>query len=321
MEQGQVAEQPGSEVDSFAAILNQEAGEPQEPQEPQAETPEGEVEEVTTADESPEPQDENTITIDPEAPMFEVTIKAEGGTNETKKVSLKDLESGYMMQADYQRKTAELARAREQLTTEVQQMIEPERQAYVQNLNILQQAVLGLSAPELQNVNWEQLAAEDPAKYVQLTAKAQRVQQTLQHIQAQQQQAEAQARQKAAEQSKRMLSDPIQGIPNWGAEVYQSLINEGSKMYGFTPEEVAQVVDYRMIKVLHDAQQYQKLKAAKPIVEKKVTAVPKVLKPGTPAVQGDIQAKQDKEVFQKLKKTGDLRDAASAFLVLDKRKK
>jgi hypothetical protein len=317
-QQGQAPSEPGSEVDAFAAILNQETGQelPNEPEQPAED-----VQEVTTADENPEPQDENTITIDPEAPLFDITIKAEGGADETKKVSLKELESGYMMQADYVRKTKELAKAREQLTSEVQQMIEPERQAYVQNLQILQQAVLGLSAPELQNVNWDQLAAEDPAKYVLLTSKAKRVEQTLQYIQAQQQQAEAQARQKAAEHSKKMLSDPINGIPNWGQELYTTLINDASKQYGFTPEEVAQVVDYRMIKVLRDAHEYHKLLQAKPVMDKKVAVAPKVLKPGAPAVQGDVQAKQEKEVFQKLKKTGDLRDAASAFLVLDKRKK
>jgi hypothetical protein len=298
-------------VEKIAALLGQERlPEPQLPTTPptqEAQQPEQQTEQV---------EDENTITIDPEAPLFDVTVKVEGGASENLKVSLKELESGFMMQKDYQRKTAELARAREQLTQEVQKMVEPERQSYTQNLQILQQAVLGLAAPELQSVNWEQLASEDPAKYVQLTAKAQRVQQMLSHIQNQQQQAQQQALQQAAQQCQKMLTDPIQGIPNWGAEVAQTIIQTGTT-YGYSPEELAQVVDYRHIKVLHDLAEYNKLKAAKPGVEKKVTVVPKVLKPGAPA--GDLQAKKETELSQKLRKSGSVNDAAALLLARRKR--
>jgi hypothetical protein len=315
-ELGQVTEQPeyneAAAAADIAGILKRDRGEAE---------PTEQVEEVAqdAADEAPV-DDENSITIDPEAPLFDVTVKTEGGANENLKVSLKELESGFMMQKDYQRKTAELARAREQLTQEVQKMVEPERQSYVQNLQMLQQAVMSLAAPDLQNINWEQIASEDPAKYVQLTAKSQRVQQTLQHIQGQMQQAQQQAIQQQAEHCQRMLSDPVQGIPNWGPEVAKTVIQVGTDL-GYSNEELAQVVDYRAIKALHEISEYRKLKAAKPAVEKKVTVAPKVLKPGAPADANALQAKQETELKQRLQRTGDVKDAQALLLAKMRRKR
>ena len=196
-------------------------------------------------------------------------------------------------------------------------MVEPERQQYVQNLQVLQQAVMSMTAPELQNINWEQIASEDPAKYVQLSAKAQRVQQTLQHIQGQMQQAQQQAIAQAAQQCQRMLTDPVNGIPNWGQEVAQTIIQTGSA-YGYSAEELAQVVDYRHIKVLHELAEYRKLKDAKPGVEKKVTVVPKVLRPGAPQ-SGDSQAKRVNELQQRLRASGSVKDAAALLAAQRKR--
>jgi hypothetical protein len=305
--EGQDVDQPdlneAQAAEKIAAIMNRGKEPP-----PEA-IPETAVEPQVTPEAAAPEEDENTITIDPDAPLFDVTVKVEGGGSENLKVSLKELEAGYMMDKDYRRKTAELSRAREQLTQEVHKMVEPERQQYVQNLQVLQQAVMAMTAPELQNINWEQIASEDPAKYVQLSAKAQRVQQTLQHIHGQMQQAQQQAIAQAAQQCQRMLTDPVNGIPNWGQEVAQTIIQTGNA-YGYSAEELAQVVDYRHIKVLHELAEYRKLKEAKPGVEKKVTVVPKVLRPGAPQ-SGDSQAKRVNELQQRLRTSGSVKDAAA----------
>jgi hypothetical protein len=306
--EGQDVDQPdlteAQAAEKIAAIMNRGKEPP-----PEA-IPETAVEPpITPEAAAPEVEDENTISIDPEAPLFDVTVKTEGGGSETLKVSLKELESGYMMDKDYRRKTAELARARESLTQEVQKMVEPERQQYVQNLQVLQQAIMTMTAPELQNINWEQIASDDPAKYVQLSAKAQRVQQTLSHIQGQMQQAQQQALAQQAQRCTQMLADPIEGIPNWGPDVAKTVFQTGLSI-GYSQEELAQVVDYRHIKVLHELAEYRKLKEAKPAVEKKVTVVPKVLKPGAPQ-SGDSQAKRVNELQQRLRTSGSVKDAAA----------
>jgi hypothetical protein len=67
-----------------------------------------------------------------------------------------------------------------------------------------------------------------------------------------------------------------------------------------------------MIRVLHDALQFQKAKAVKPKDQAK--AVPKVLKPGTPQGKSETQAKQEAQLRQRLQKTGSVEDAAALYL-------
>lgn len=325
---GQASGQPEGDagvVDRLAALFGESGDEPaqEEQQQPESDAaPEPVVQEADTDPaETEEESVQDTLTIDPDSPLVEITIKTEGGADETRLWSLNEMKAGVMMHKDYQRKTAELAKARDQLAQEVQQMVEPERQAYLQNLQNMQAAVQTLVMPELQNVDWEKLAVENPAQYVQLSAKYQKAQQALQYAQHQQQQEMTRQFQAQAQHSRQMLSDPIAGIPGWNDGLYTSLINEASKQYGFSPQEVAQVVDYRMIKVLHDAFQYQKVKSAKPAVEKKVMVAPKVLKPGAQADSSDAHAKTEKDLHQRLRKTGDVKDAAALYMARQARKR
>ena len=56
-----------------------------------------------------------------------------------------------------------------------------------------------------------------------------------------------------------------------------SKIYEGAnKAYGFTPEELGQVYDPRLVRMMKDAAAYQALKAQKPAVTAKVNAAPRV---------------------------------------------
>lgn len=302
---------------------------PEEPEEEQEEEQErtipppareGEdVEEEAPEKGTPAPE-EQTLTIDPDAELFEITVKGEGGKDETVRMSLSQMQAGVMMQQDYQRKTAELSKARDNLQKEMEEIIAPEREAYIRNLQIMQQTVLAMGSSELQNVDWESLATNDPAKYVQLVAKAQRVQQTIGQMQEMQNAAQQRAWAQQVELSKRALSDPISGIKGWGAEKYQALMREGAQAYGFRPEEVAAVVDHRMIRVLDDALAYRALQKAKPTVEKRVTVAPKVLKPGASADDSQLRAKQEGELYQRLKKSGDVKDAAALWLARQQRR-
>jgi predicted transposase YbfD/YdcC len=301
-----------SEADLVARIANvltpEEA--PEEPQEANQESSEAEEPEASETEE-PE-QEEEGQAVDPDAPFIPTKFKTEGGEEREETLSINQLKSGYMMRQDYQRKTAELAKARDTLTSEVEQHVAQERNNYIQGLQIAEQALMAMVVPELNGVDMEQLAQTDPSKAVLLQAKAHKLSQTVNHIRQQIAQAQQQAMHKMAEQSLRVLSDPIQGIPGWNDQLYTSIITEGAKAFGFRPEEVANVVDHRMIRVLHDALQFQKAKAVKPKDQAK--AVPKVLKPGTPQGKSETQAKQEAQLRQRLQKTGSVEDAAALYL-------
>ena len=306
-EEGQAQEQPDQEA-ALEASLNkyldaEEKREEEEEKEPEAE-------------EQEEPP-EKTIELDPEAPIFELTVKGEGGLDVPKKVSLKELQAGYMMQADYQRKTAEVERQRAEVDTAVKTKTAEAEQRYEAQLNQLNALVRSSIDPDLQNVDWVNLAATDPAKYTILRAKAEKFAGTIQALEAernklaaQRTQEQTEARNKAAQESVERLK---QDIPGWNQDKYQSILKGAVEKLGFKPEEVTQVVDHRIIKVLNDALAYQELKSAKPIAEKKVVSVPKVVRPGSPDKDSDQIADRKKAALTKLRKSGDVEDAAAAI--------
>lgn len=301
-------EEDASLVERFARALAPEQEEAPEPQ-PEHEEEAGSQPEA----EGSEPQAEaDEQVVDPDAPFIPIKYKVEGGEDREETLSINQLKSGYMMRQDYQRKTAEVARARDTLTAEVESQVSQERQNYVQGLQIAEQALLAMVVPELNGVDMEQLAQSDPSKAVLLQAKAHKLSQTIGAIRQQLAQAQQQAMQKMAEQSKRALSDPVSGIQGWGEQMYSQLMNEGGRAYGFTPDEVAAVVDHRMIRVLHDAYQYRQLKAAKPKDQGK--PAPKVIKPGVSVGKGERAAEQVAQLRQKAQKTGKWQDAAEVYL-------
>lgn len=245
-------------------------------QEQQAEDqPEGESEEPV-AEEEAEPVAEDAVAIDPEAKVFEVNGK---------KVSLNELTSGHMMHEDYTRKTQELAQQRASLPQEVRKQVEGVSQEYSKNLQVIQRAVQEIYAKEITGVNWNALAEENPAEFVRLSARAQQVntvlgaaQEELARVEQQRSQAEQQARQAQIQESLEMLPKVI---PGWSDSMYQETMSQGSKNFGLDQKDIAAVTDWKILKVLHMANQYMKLQDSKSIVQKKVVTAPKMLKPGT----------------------------------------
>jgi len=283
---------------------------------PQAEpAPEPQAAEPEKQDQPQEEAPGETIEFDYEAPIFEVTVKGDDGADQSVKLSLKDLQSGYMRQADYTRKTQEVSKMREEARTQIDRAAQEAQQQYVNQLQVMQAMIGQLVAPELKNVDWQKLASEDPAEYVRLSSKAQQVQGMFGQMQQQQQQfmQQQQEQQKAAmaEAVEKSVDTLKREIPGWNQEVYQTIL-KGGLDYGFSQEELNGVVDARVIKLLHDASKYRQLQA-KPIAEKRAVVVPKVVKPGSKQT-ANPQAKVADDAATRLRKSGRVEDAAALFL-------
>jgi hypothetical protein len=288
--------------------------EDEDKEQPEAKEPEATDSGSTKEEEKQTEQEEETVELDLDAPLVEVKLKTDKG-EETRKLSINELRKGHMMQADYQRKTAELARAREAMMQEVEAKHKPALESYEKNLHQLQAAVIAAAAPELQNVNWQQLAAENPAEYVAKKARAEQIGQTLQHIRGEMariEQAKAQevsqSKQKAIQEARETLE---RDIPGWNTEKYQNLMKFGVEK-GFAPEVIAETYDPLIFKLLDTAQRYEALQKAKPEVEKKVAKAPKVLKPGTSDAK-DPKADRVDESWSRLKKEQS-REAAADYI-------
>lgn len=271
--------------------------------------------------EAPAPAEDGEITED--SPIFDVRVKTEDGEEE-KKLSLKELREGYMRLADYTRKTKGVKAQEEAVAKQVEQKSLEAAQAYAQQLELQKQLVLKTVAPELAGVDLNKLAAEDPAEAQRIFFKQIQLNQTLQAIQAEQQKVfqefEAKRRDAVAKQIQDARSSLERDIKGWDDKVYQTVLQSMVKDYGLEQNAVAQVVDAGLIKVFHDAHQYRQLQKAKPEVEKKVVAVPKVVKPGTGEKPNPASGVAD-ELMAKAKKSGDVRDMALAYLARQKANK
>lgn len=164
------------------------------------------------------------------------------------------------------------------------------------------------------------LAATDPIGYTEALAKfnadtaAYEAQQgQLQQASQQQQQTQQAAMEGyAAEQRKILERDiPEYSDPEKGKALRASL-RETGEQYGFTAEELSQVMDARTIKVLHDAMQFRKIKSSKPVVEAKAKkARPKPKPKANRKVSADVKKQQTAR--KRLRETGSA-DAAMELL-------
>lgn len=250
-----------------------------------------------------------------EAVQLEVTVKGEDGRNVVEKPTIKELREGYMRQKDYHRKTAEVARQREEVGEKVRQAVESERTLYATQLQQLQAVLLETAAPELRDVNWNHLAANEPAEYVRLRNRADQISNVLKDVQTKQQELtkkqadeQRQAMQKAAQESRARLESEI---PGWSDNLYQELMQVGVSV-GYKQEEVANWLDPRAFKVLHEAYEYRKLKAGKPPAASRVATPPKVIKPGATATNSQAQLRHT-ESMKRLQSSGSVQDAAAVI--------
>lgn len=304
------AVQPSVE-ERFTAMLQAERGE--EPRRPE---PEPEREEAPAPEAEATHEQEDTETEQPETDSnveevvkYRFKVKTEDGEQEVE-MTPEEMQKSVMLEKDYRRKTTEIARQREQVQEEIRKGIEEQRAQYLQNLELAQQAIIKSVAPEFERVDMAKLAEEDPAQYVKLSNRLQQVQATVAAIQKEAESVKEQQAKERAEALAKTVREARETlereIPGWSDDLYQSILKTGMEAYGFAPDEVNQVVDPRVIRLMHDAKQYRELKSAKPLVEKKVTQAPKVLKPSQGASEKDDQTSKLRAQFKRSGKTEDL---------------
>lgn len=282
--------------DPSAALLSALDDAPPEEEQEEGETVEGEeseaVEEASEEDDKP--------AVDQK---FRVKVKNDAGEDEERDLSLEELAAGYMQSADYTRKTQAIAQQQKQAQEQAFQAVQQTTQQAQQQLQALQRLVLTAAAPELSQVNWQQLAMEDPARYVQLQARQQQLSQVLgeinaenQRLQQQQEEAAAKQRDQAIKQSLDYLS---REIPGFNLEKERKGLFDAGRKYGFDEAELSAVIDGRMLHVLRDAAKWRELQTAKPKAMQKVVEAPKVIKPAAPQPK-----KQNQAALDRLKTTG-----------------
>ena len=166
------------------------------------------------------------------------------------------LKGAFLRQADYTRKTQELAEHRRQL--------EVERQAHAQRAaadrgashDRIQLAALDHQLDAFEGIDWDAYAAQDPqgaqAMWARREAVAQARDQLAYAVSHHETRAQLQAARDAAEAMTATGRQLAQEIEGWSPEVAGKLVNY-ARAFGVTLEELGQAADPRLWKLLHKA--------------------------------------------------------------------
>lgn len=261
-----------------------------------------------------EPEEEPEETPKPDRKIA-VTIKGEDGQDTSIEVSEEELVKGYTRQADYTRKTQELAHRETQAVEFLKGKHEEIRNSYLQRAETIEAAfnqLVGLKSDE----EMAQLAQTDPASWVQESQRRQAIMGFVSNLRQQSQAEREQAQQQAAQSRQQAMKSMYDRA--WSElskdkidkpalkKIYDG-VTEG---YGFKPEELAEVYDPRLVRVFRDAQQFRELKAKAPEVKKQAAAAPRM-----PSRQAqDINTRKSQELDRKFKGGRAKLDDLAAYL-------
>jgi len=171
------------------------------------------------------------------------------------------------------------------------------------------------------SVNWEQLRQQDPAEW---SAKREEFKQRREDIERTKREAVdsykstvAQAEYETKERQQQYLQEQaqqlIERLPEWKdpntAKAEKTAVAEYLLNQGFTQEDISAASDHRMVIMARKAMLYDKGKDKAGVVEKKITKIPKVLKPGSPKPQEQVNRERQNQVKAKLRSTGSLESA------------
>jgi len=271
-------------------------------------------EESDSADDSEEESeeeagdDEDADEANETEPVY--TIKVDGTE---KQVTLSELKRGYSGQQYVQKGMQEAAAQRKQ-AEDVYAALLNERQQIAQ---LYQQIQAGQIATPPKAPSRE-LFESDPIGYMEAklnydeqVAQYQQQQVKFQQLSEQQTQAQQAARQAYIQQELVNLKNVIPELASpENAGKFKDQILEAGQAYGYTPEEISQVVESRALHVLRDAMKYREIMRSKEKADAKAqTARPKKapIKAGAKKME-----KSNKAVLQtktKLKNSGRIEDA------------
>lgn len=310
-------------VQALAAILpeegQQDGGETQEqPSEEEvvaASDDESESGADELADELTDEQSESEEDTQEEEKPSTFTIKVDGKDVE---VTLDELQKGYSRTQDYTRKTQQVAEMRKQTEAQLA-AIRAEREQYAQLLGALSEQVKAAAEPQ---IDWDRLYQEDPIEYVrqrevmrenrEKAAAIQAEQQRLAEISQQEQMQKLQTHK--AKESQALL----EAIPTWKdpakAKAEKAMLIEFGQKMGFTPQELGNIYDHRVVLALRKAALYDQMQAKRQGIKPVTNNGPKPAKPGA---AGRVSQMSDAvRAKQRLAKTGRVDDAASAIELL-----
>lgn len=194
----------------------------------------------------------------------EIEDELEGLKVRGKKDLIEKIRAERLMQADYTRKTQEVAEQRKAIESQREEIAKQAKfaQDFVEEIGAVK--AIDIRLAQLSQVNWEQLEQSDPAQAMGLQRQirelqATRAQVTNQIATKQQQRALAEQQEfaKQVQEAEAVLQREIKG---WGPEKERQ-VTDFTLSLGFTHQQIKGITDPRLVKVLHDAMVLNQLRA------------------------------------------------------------
>ena len=225
-------------------------------------------------------------------------------------VDLDELKAGYQKDADYRRKTEELAIDKRQLASDRDRLTK-DYSTKLEDLNNLTMTLNAEVNSELSSKELDKLFDEDPTEAAKLERQIRRRKETI--VQAQRKLRSHQENQfqeiVREEQKKVALKHPDFGDPIKGSSLKTNMRNYLIGR-GFNDQEVNQVYDSRMFDVIMDAMTHQNNEKLKPTLVSKKVKPSKVIKSGIKESKEDKISQNRLEKIKRLQRSGNPRDAA-----------
>lgn len=271
-------------------------------------------EEPSEEDDSEEEADEDDAEEAEDSEPEAYTVKVDG---KEQQVTLEELKRGYSGQQYVQKGMQEAANLRKQ-AEQVYSALLSERQQISQ---IFQQVQSG-GLPQAPQAPSREMFESDPIGYMEaklqydesIAAYNEQMGQ-LQQVAAQQSQAEQLAAQAYLQREMEALKAMVPEFanPEEAGNIRSKLLSKGQEVYGYSPEEIAQVMDHRAVRVLLDAVKYQELMSGKDkAVDKAKPRNRKVVKAGSKKVSSKGNA--ERQARSKLKRSGRIEDALGLLI-------
>jgi hypothetical protein len=266
----------------------------------------------TQLDENQEVEDEETASQDENAIEEQETYLHQVIVNgERIDVDLEELKAGYQKDADYRRKTEEIAIEKRELKSEEDRL----KNQYSTKMDDLNSLVVTLNAEINNDMNSKELDAlwdEDPTEAARVDRKINKRKQTIQQAQQklrEHQQAQFQEVLKG-EQRKLHLKHPVLADPIKGNSVKSDIMSYLSSK-GFTNDDVARIYDSRYFDVIMDG---MKTRANKPNLVSKKIKPSNVVRSGVKTTKEDVNSQSRLKKINALKKSGSTKDATDLLM-------
>ena len=238
-------------------------------------------------------------------------IKVNG---EVIEVDLEELKAGYQKDADYRRKTEEVALEKRELLTEKDRLAKQ----YSTKLDDLNSLVLTLNAEVNNDINAKELDRlwdEDPTEAAKIDRKIRRRRETLSQAQKRlKDHQQVQFQEILKEEQKKVamkfpdLQDPVKGN-SLRTNMTNYLLRKG-----FNDKDVSSIYDSRMFEVIVDGMKYQDNKKLKPTLVNKKVKPSRVVRSGVKTTKAEENSQARLGKIKTLRKSGNARDATDLLM-------